>query len=91
MDVIFLQAIRSSFDIGHKGKPGWVGALLDPAIGKAIVTIHTGLDAAMSVDALAREIGMSRSAFSARFAQLLGGPPMTYVTRWRMNRAAHHG
>lgn len=66
MDVIFLQAIRSSFDIGHKSKPGWIGALLDPAIGKAIIIIHTRLDEPLSVDALAREIGMSRSARARR-------------------------
>ena len=37
---------------------------------------------------LAFEIGMSRSAFSSRFVQLLGEPPMTYLTRWRLNRTA---
>jgi AraC-like DNA-binding protein len=89
MDVIFLQAIRSSVAMDQPQKPSWVGALLDPVIGKALVTIHTRLGASLNVDALAREIGMSRSAFSARFAQLVGEPPMSYVTRWRMNRAAY--
>ena len=89
MDVIFLQAIRSSFSVEQEYKPGWIGALLDPAIGKAIVMIHTRLNSALSVDTLARESGMSRSAFAARFTHLLGEPPISYLARWRMNRAAH--
>jgi AraC-like DNA-binding protein len=89
MDVIFLQAVRSSFETDHNHKPSWVGALLDPVIGKSIVTIHNRLNDSLSVDILASESGMSRSSFAAHFAQLCGEPPMTYVARWRMNRAAH--
>ena len=89
MDVIFLQAIRSSFGLEQSFKPGWIGALQDPAIGRALVTIHAHLNSGLSVDALARECGMSRSAFARRFTQLVGEPPISYVARWRMNRAAH--
>lgn len=89
MDVIFLQAIRASFDWNHKHRPGWISALQDPAIGKAVVMIHASLSSALTVDALARESAMSRSAFAARFTQMLGESPISYVARWRMNRAAH--
>jgi AraC family transcriptional regulator, alkane utilization regulator len=88
MEVIFLQAIRASFEWDRKCRPGWISALQDPAIGKAVVMIHARLSSTLTVDALARESGMSRSAFAARFTQMLGESPISYVARWRMNRAA---
>ena len=89
MDVIFLQAIRTSFDSNHKYRPGWISALQDPTIGKAVVMIHGSLSSPLTVDTLARESAMSRSAFAARFTQMLSESPISYVARWRMNRAAH--
>ena len=88
MDVIFLQAVRASFDWDQKCRPGWITALRDPAIGKAVVMIHARLSSMLTVDTLARESGMSRSAFAGRFTQMLGESPISYVARWRMNRAA---
>lgn len=88
MDVVFLQAIRASLDWNNKYRPGWISALQDPAIGKAVFMIHARLSSALSVDTLARECAMSRSAFAARFTQMLGESPISYVARWRMNRAA---
>ena len=89
MDFIFLQAIRMSLDWNQKYRPGWISALQDPAIGKAVVMIHSSLSSVLTVDALARKSVMSRSAFAARFTQMLGESPISYVARWRMNRAAH--
>lgn len=89
MDVIFLQAIRASLDWNQKYRPGWISALQDPAISKAVIMIHSSLSSALTVDTLARRSAMSRSAFAARFTQMLGESPISYVARWRMNRAAH--
>jgi len=89
MDLIFLHALQSTFVTEPSHKPNWVTALTDPVIGKALIAIHTRLEAPLSVDGLAREVGMSRSSFSARFGELAGEPPMSYLTRWRINRAAH--
>lgn len=89
MDVIFLQAIRASFDWNHKYRPGWISALQDTAISKAVIMIHERLSSTLTVDTLARECAMSRSAFAARFTQMIGESPISYVARWRMNRAAH--
>ena len=89
MDVVFLQALQSTFVSEPPHKPNWVTALADPVIGKALIAIHTRPEAPLSVGSLAREVGMSRSSFSARFTELAGEPPMSYVTRWRSNRAAH--
>jgi AraC-like DNA-binding protein len=89
MDVIFLQALQSTFTMEPPHGPRWVSALADPVIGKALIAIHTRLETPLSVEILAREVGMSRSSFAARFGELAGEPPMSYVTRWRINHAAH--
>ena len=62
-------------------------ALVDPQIGEALGLIHQRPDQPWTVEAFASRVGMSRSAFAARFARLVGEPPLTYLTRWRMDRA----
>ena len=85
-DILVIQAIRSW--IASEAAPtGWLGALKDREIGRAITLIHRHPDRAWTVESLAREISMSRSAFSARFKELVGEAPMAYVTRWRMQLA----
>ena len=65
---------------------GWLGALRDQQIGRALALIHGDPARAWTVAALADELAMSRSAFAARFTELVGEPAMQYVTRWRMQR-----
>lgn len=67
---------------------GLFRAMKDPAICHAMEEIHRSPGAPWSVETLARRVGLSRSRFSARFSELVGEAPMTYVTRWRMNVAA---
>ena len=59
----------------------------DPIIGQAIALIHAAPSENWSVARLAQEVAMSPSRFAARFVAVLGEPPMSYVTRWRMNLA----
>ncbi|MEZ4726205.1 MAG: AraC family transcriptional regulator [Caldilineaceae bacterium] len=66
---------------------GWLGALQDPQIGRAILLIQRAPERAWTVETLARAVAMSRSAFAARFKELVGESPMHYVTRRRMNVA----
>jgi len=87
-DVIFLQAIRASLAAECDRVPGLVRGLSDPAVTNALTAVHSRLHHSWSVEALAREAGLSRSAFSLRFTKLVGEPPMSYVSRWRLNRAA---
>ena len=63
---------------------GLIGALADPRIGRAVNGVHRAPAARWTLARLAAEAGMSRSAFAARFAELLGQPPASYVRRWRM-------
>ncbi len=63
-------------------------ALIDPQIGRALSLIHEKPEDDWTVESLASKVGMSRSAFAARFAQLVEEPPLTYLTRWRMQKAS---
>ncbi|MEQ1571397.1 MAG: AraC family transcriptional regulator [Myxococcota bacterium] len=67
---------------------GWFRGLADPQLSRALEQVHREPGAPWSVEALARVAGTSRSRFAARFAQLVGQAPMTYVARWRMSVAA---
>lgn len=86
-DVLVIQVIRSWIERDPAARTGWLGALRDPKIGRAISLIHRDPARTWSVAELASEVAMSRSAFSARFTELVGEPPMQYVTRWRMQLA----
>lgn len=86
-DILIIQAIRTWLERERGSHTGWLGALQDRQIGPAITLIHRDPARDWSVDGLAREVGMSRSAFSARFTEVVGEPPMQYVARWRMQMA----
>jgi AraC-like DNA-binding protein len=87
-DILVIQAIRSWIARDPAAQRGWLGALRDPQIGRAIGAIHREPTRPWTLAALADAAGMSRSAFAARFTQLVGEPAMRYVARWKMH-AAH--
>ena len=70
-----------------RGPQGWLGALADPRIGKALTLMHDQPGELWSVESLATEVGMSRTAFAARFRRLVGNAPLDYLQRWRMTVA----
>jgi AraC-like DNA-binding protein len=86
-DVLVIEAIRSWIAEDSTARSGWLGALRDPQIGRALACVHREPARPWSVAALAAEAAMSRSAFAARFAELVGEPAMRYVARWRMQVA----
>jgi AraC-like DNA-binding protein len=87
-DALFLYVMRAWIDEDASERPGWLAALRDPALGKALSSIHAEPSAAWTVAALASTAGLSRAAFARRFNQAVGEPPLTYLTRWRMGLAA---
>jgi AraC-like DNA-binding protein len=86
-DILVVQAVRSWLEQDPDARRGWLGALRDERIGPSLAAIHREPGRPWTVAALAREAGMSRSAFAERFAELVGEPVMAYVTRWRMQVA----
>jgi len=86
-DILVIQAIRSWIQEDPTAQTGWLGALQDNQMGQAILLIHRDPDHPWTVASLANEVAMSRSAFAARFTELVGEPAMHYVARWRMHLA----
>lgn len=86
--VLFIQVLRAHLDAMPEQGTGWLAGLGDPRIAAAMTRIHRSPQTAWSVDELAAAAGMSRSAFHARFRELVGLPPAQYLARWRMHRAA---
>jgi AraC-like DNA-binding protein len=82
-----MQTIRAWLERDADRWPGCLGALSDPDIGRALALIHRRAEEPWTVASLARQVHMSRSVFAERFSQLVGMPPMQYVTRWRMSVA----
>ncbi|KAA3630364.1 MAG: AraC family transcriptional regulator [Proteobacteria bacterium] len=86
-DILVIQAIRSWIDTAREENHGWIAALHDRQIGKAMSLMHRQPGRDWRVETLAREIGMSRSGFSARFTALVGEPALQYLTGLRMQLA----
>lgn len=86
-DILVIQAIRSWMAREPAAQTGWLGALRDKQIGRAIALIHRNPSSQWTLASLAAKVGMSRSAFAERFTQLVGEPAMHYVARWKMHTA----
>ena len=86
-ELLFIQMIRVWIDQQAEASTGWVAALRDQPISTALGLIHQSPERGWKVEELASAVALSRSAFSARFTQLVGEPPIKYLTRWRMHRA----
>lgn len=86
-DIIVVQALRTWIETDPRARHGWLGALHDPRIGRAMAEIHARPAHPWTVAELAEEVAMSRSAFAARFTELVGEPAMRYVTAHRMEVA----
>ena len=88
IDTLFVYLLRAWLRQQPEGACGWLGALRDPQISKALALIHEKPQAPWTVALLARAVAMSRAAFAKRFSDLVGEPPLAYITRWRMDLAA---
>jgi AraC-like DNA-binding protein len=86
-DILVIQAIRAWIETDPEARAGWLGALRDERIGRALNLIHAEPERDWTVAALARDVAMSRSAFAARFTELVGVPVLRYLTEWRMRLA----
>jgi AraC-like DNA-binding protein len=86
-DILVVEAIRSWIARDPAAQRGWLAALRDREIGRAIAHIHRDPMRRWTVVSLAAAAGMSRSGFAERFTRLVGEPAMRCVTRWKMHTA----
>jgi AraC-like DNA-binding protein len=89
IDSLLLYILRAWLDDqSADAAQGWAAALRDTAVAPALTAIHRAPETPWTVESLAARSGLSRAAFARRFNALVGEPPMTYLTRWRMTTAA---
>jgi AraC-like DNA-binding protein len=86
-ELMFVQALRRYVDELSAESTGWLSGLRDPQIGAALGLIHGRPAEPWTLEKLARQVGLSRSAFAERFAHYVEEPPMRYLGRWRMQLA----
>jgi AraC-like DNA-binding protein len=85
IEVLLVEALRFRNEgVDAIGQPGLLAGLADPLLARALRRLHGDVAHAWSVEELAREAGLSRSAFSERFGQKVGVTPMQYLMDWRI-------
>lgn len=88
LDLLVIAALRAWFDRPEAEPPAWYLALSDPVAGPAVRLLQDDPAHPWTVAALAAKTGVSRAALARRFTALVGEPPMTYLTGWRLALAA---
>jgi AraC-like DNA-binding protein len=87
-EMMFVEAVRIYLDRLPQGASGWLGGLRDPHVGRALALLHQRPAHPWTLDELARAAGLSRTPLHERFSELVGQPPIQYLTCWRMQVAA---
>jgi AraC-like DNA-binding protein len=88
LDLLLIAVLRAWFDRPEADPPGWYRAYGDPVVGHALRLLHHNPAHPWTVAELAHETGASRAALARRFQQLVGEPPMAFLTGWRIALAA---
>lgn len=87
-DLLFVQAVRAFLAVPQDHPPGWIQAMTNKPVAKALGVIHGSPAVTWTVASLARTCHMSRAKFARDFMKLLGKGPISYLTDWRMHLAA---
>ena len=87
-EMMFVDAARRYLDALPEDATGWLAGLRDRFVGKALERMHAQPEHPWSVEELAREVGLSRSALHQRFMHYVGQPPMQYLASWRIQLGA---
>jgi AraC-like DNA-binding protein len=88
LDLLLIAVLRAWFARPEAAAPGWYRAHGDPVVGPALRLLHHNPAHPCTVATLARETGVSRAALARRFTELVGEPPMAFLTGWRLTVAA---
>lgn len=86
LDLLLITTLRSWFAT-HQA-PAWYRAQSDPVVGRAMRMMRNNPGHPWTVAALAAEVGVSRASLARRFTELVGEPPMAFLTSWRLALAA---
>jgi AraC-like DNA-binding protein len=88
LDLLLIAVLRNWFSRPDAEAPAWYQAHSDPVVGRALRTLHNNPAHPWTVATLAAATGVSRAGLARRFTELVGEPPMTYLTGWRLALAA---
>ncbi|WP_433757034.1 AraC family transcriptional regulator [Nocardia sp. CA-135398] len=86
LDMVLIAALRAWF--ARNDAPAWYHAYSDPLVGKALRLLQHNPAHGWTVASLAEAVGVSRAALARRFTDLVGEPPMAFLTEWRLALAA---
>jgi AraC-like DNA-binding protein len=87
-EALFVDTLRRYVASLPEQQTGWLTGVRDPIVGKSLALLHGRIAHPWTIENLADEVGISRSALVKRFTRYLAEPPMTYLTRWRLQVAA---
>ncbi|GAB7522329.1 AraC family transcriptional regulator [Paraburkholderia sp. 2C] len=82
--LLFIQTLRAYLAHASDGDKGWLKGFGDPRLAIVLSSIHSEPSRNWGLDELAKEAGMSRTSLAVRFREMMGVPPLTYLTQWRM-------
>src|SRR5690606_36405049 len=88
-ELLLVEAIRRYAETLPPDSTGWIAALQDRFLSRALAELHADVAAPWTVEALGKRVGLSRSALADRFTRVLGKAPMQYLASWRIQVAAH--
>jgi len=87
-EALFVDTLRRYVASLPEQQSGWLGGARDPIVGKSLGLLHSRIAHPWTIADLADQVGISRTALVERFTRYLSEPPMTYLTRWRLQLAA---
>ena len=87
-EALFVDTLRRYAQALPEQQIGWLAGARDPVVGRSLALLHSRVAHPWTIAELSEAVGMSRSALVDRFSRYLGEPPMTYLTRWRLQLAA---
>lgn len=88
LDLLMIATLRAWFSRPEAEAPAWYRAMGDPVVGQAIRLLQDDPAHPWTIAGLAAKAGVSRAALARRFTELVGEPPMAYLTGWRLALAA---
>lgn len=89
-ELMFVDVVRRHLETLTADRNNWLAGLRDAHVGRALMALHADPARDWTLEALAVEAALSRSAFAERFAQFVGQPPMQYLANWRMQLATNY-